>query len=99
MSNKVNLAIQVLPLGIPKAEAYSIVDEAIKCINTSGLSFVVCPFETVVEGDYEAVMRLVDDIQTACNKAGAEEVLINMKLQRNFTKDVAIDDKIGKYKN
>jgi uncharacterized protein YqgV (UPF0045/DUF77 family) len=43
-------------------------------------------------------MQLVDDIQTACNNAGAEAVLINMKLQRNFTKDIAIDDKIGKYK-
>jgi len=99
MSNKVNLAIQVLPLGIPKIEAYRIVDVAIKTIADSGLMYTVCPFETVIEGEYEQVMRLVDDVQTACNKAGAEEVLVYLKLQRNFSKDVAIDDKMGKYKS
>jgi len=99
MNGKVNLAIQVLPLGIAKTDAYNIVDEAIRCIQSSGLDYVVCPFETVIEGSYERVMELVDDIQNACNIAGAEEVLINMKLQRNFRKDVAIDDKIGKYKS
>lgn len=98
MNSKVNLAIQVLPLGIPKTDAYNIVDEAIRCIQSSGLHYVVCPFETVIEGSYEKVMQLLDDIQSACKNAGAEEVLINMKLQRNFLNDVAIDDKIGKYK-
>lgn len=98
MSHNVNLAIQVLPLGIPKDQAYSIVDEAIRCINESGLSYEVCPFETVVEGPYEEVMELIDAIQEACNRAGATELLVNMKLQRNFTRDVAIADKTGKYK-
>ncbi len=97
MENNVNLAIQVLPLGIPKDEAYRIIDEAIKCIDSSDLKYVVCPFETVIEGPYQQVMQLVNDIQDACHKAGAEEVLVNMKLQRNFKKSVAITDKTGKY--
>lgn len=95
--SQINLAIQVLPLGIPKDQAYQIVDEAIKCIHDSGLKYLVCPFETVIEGEYNKVMNLVDAIQTACKNAGAPEVIINMKLQRNFSKDVAIMDKIGKY--
>ncbi len=98
MSNQINLALQVLPLGIPKAEAYRMVDVAIACIEDSGLRYEVCPFETVVEGDYEEVMQLVEDIQTACKKAGATELLINMKLQRNFVKDVTIDEKTAKYR-
>lgn len=98
MNNKINLAIQVLPLGIPKSEAYRIVDAAIETIKESGLAYRVCPFETVIEGNYETVMQLMNAIQETCKNAGAEEVLINMKLQRNFIKDVAIDDKIGKYK-
>jgi uncharacterized protein YqgV (UPF0045/DUF77 family) len=89
MSHTVNLAIQVLPTHLPQPEAYAVVDAAID---------LVCPFETVIEGPYEQVMKLVDDIQTACNKAGAQSLLINMKLQRSFVKDIAIDDKIGKYK-
>lgn len=97
MSHKVNLAIQVLPLGIPKERAYEIVDEAIKCIDQTGLHYEVCPFETVIEGDYDEVMELVDEIQKKCNQAGAQELLINMKLQRNFDKDIYITDKTGKY--
>jgi uncharacterized protein YqgV (UPF0045/DUF77 family) len=97
MNHQVNLAIQVLPLGIPKDEAYRIVDEAIVAINSSGLKYVVSPFETVVEGPYSEVMKLVDSIQEACRTAGASEVLINMKLQRNFTEDVTIHSKTGKY--
>ena len=94
----VNLAIQVLPLGIPKDEAYSIVDKAIEVINSCGLHYEVTPFETVVEGTYEEVMKLLEDIQSACEAAGATELIINIKLQRSFVKNVAIDDKMGKYR-
>ncbi len=97
MSKTVNLAIQILPLGIPKAQAYAIIDEAISCVKKSSLSHVVCPFETVVEGSYEEVMILFNEMQKVCQQAGAEELLINLKLQRNFNKDIAILDKTGKY--
>jgi len=99
MSTKVNLAIQILPLGIPKSQAYAIIDEAIDCVKKSGLAHVVCPFETVVEGTYEEVMILFNEMQKVCQQAGAEELLINLKLQRNFNKDIAILDKTGKYQN
>lgn len=98
MDHTVNLAIQVLPLHKDQQEAYAIIDKAIACINRSGLKYLVCPFETVIEGPYEQVMKLVDEIQEACRTAGASSVLINMKLHRSFEKDMAIDDKIGKYK-
>jgi uncharacterized protein YqgV (UPF0045/DUF77 family) len=98
MSHSVNLAIQVLPMRLSKEAAYAIVDVAIEVIQKSGLAYVVCPFETVVEGPYESVMQLLDDIQDACYKAGAPELIINMKLQRSATEDTKIDDKIGKYK-
>lgn len=98
MSYSVNMAIQVLPLGISKQQAYLVIDEAIKCIAQSGLRYEVCPFETVIEGEYEEVMKLLADIQIACKKAGVEEILINMKLQRNFSGNISIEDKTGKYK-
>jgi len=97
MSNIVNLAVQVLPLGISKEEAYRIIDQAILSIKSSRLKHVVCPFETVLEGPYEEVMKALNDLQDACKSAGASEVLINMKLHRGFGKDLAITDKTGKY--
>ena len=99
MNHIVNLAIQVLPLDIPKEEAYCIIDEAIEAIKFSGLTYQVCPFETVIEGPYSEVITLVDSIQEACNKAGAKEILINMKLHRGFETDLYIIDKTGKYRD
>lgn len=94
---QINLAIQVLPSGLPQPEAYRIVDVAISTIQASGLTYVVCPFETVIEGDYDTIMQLVATIQEACYEAGAKELLINMKLQRSFTEKVTIAAKTGKY--
>lgn len=99
MKHQVNVAIQVLPLGLPdKAEVYRIIDEAIATIKRSGLVHLVCPFETVIEGDYDAVMQLINEVQDTCRAAGAEEVLINLKLHRNFVEDLSIGDKVGKYR-
>jgi uncharacterized protein YqgV (UPF0045/DUF77 family) len=99
MNHTVNLAVQVLPLGISKEQAYSIIDEAIISIQSSGLKYEVCPFETVIEGPYSEVMKLLDVLQASCHKAGAKEILINMKLHRSFEKDLLIIDKTGKYRD
>lgn len=98
MDNNVNLAIQVLPLGFPKGKAYALVDTAIAVIQRSGLKYEVSAFETVVEGSYPRVLQLLTDIQEACKNDGANELLINMKLQRNFEQNIAIEDKTGKYR-
>ncbi len=94
----INAAIQVLPMA-KDGDMYSMVDEAIKEIAESGLKYKVTPFETVVEGTYEAVMQLVERVHDACYKAGAENMLCNLKIQSHSVKDVAIEDKIGKYES
>ena len=96
MDHTVNVAIQVLPSG-DKAFAYAIVDKAIETIAASGLTYRVCPFETVVEGSYEQVIQLLGEIKNACFKSGAEDILINMKWQIGHNKDISISDKMGKY--
>jgi uncharacterized protein YqgV (UPF0045/DUF77 family) len=98
MTHNVNLAVQVLPLQKSQEEAYGIIDKVIDLIARSGMHYVVCPFETVIEGPYRQIMNLLDEIQTTCFNAGADSLLINMKLHTSKTKDMAIDDKIGKYK-
>ncbi len=98
MQHNVNLAIQVLPLQKSTEDAYSIIDKVIELIGKSGMHYVVCPFETVIEGPYRQIMNLLDEIQIVCFEAGADSLLINMKLHTSKTKDMSIDDKIGKYK-
>lgn len=97
MGHTINLAIQVIPKSA-KHDQYSLVDAAIEAIRQTGLKYEVCPFETVIEGEYEEAMKTVKNAWTACFKAGAEEVLVNLKLQIRKGGDVTIEEKTGKYK-
>jgi len=96
MEHKINLAIQVLPRS-ETAGTYQLVDEAIRVIQDSGLKYQVCPFETVIEGDYDAVMKVVKKAQEACFVYGADELLVNIKIQVRKDTDVTIEEKTGKY--
>ena len=51
---KINVAIQLLPMG-NDTEKYEIIDQAINLIQKSGLHYLVCPFETVFEGEHNSV--------------------------------------------
>ena len=94
--NKINAAIQVLPEAEGKIR-YSLVDVAIEAIQKSGLRYQVCPFETVVECEYDELPGLLESIHEACKEAGAEKMLTNLKIQVDFSKEVRIEDKMGKY--
>ncbi len=94
--NKINAAIQLLPGG-EKAEAYKIVDQAIKIIADSGLTYKVCPFETVIEGEYTEVTEIIRKIRDKSFQTGAQDIIINLKLQFGSNKDILIQDKMRKY--
>ena len=94
--NQINAAIQVLPRS-PGIHPYTIVDEAIDEIKNSGMKYKVCPFETVVEGSYDNIISLLKKISTRCFSGGAEELLINIKLQIRKDGNVTMEEKIGKY--
>ncbi len=93
---KVNVAVQLLPF-TEKSQVYPIVDKAIEEIKASGIKHVVTPFETVLEGDYDAIMEVVKKIQEAAFNAGAENILVNLKIQNSKSTDAVIEDKTGKY--
>ena len=96
MSHKVNIALQVLPLTSPE-KIYGIVDKAIEVIKNEGIKHRVCPFETVMEGEYAHLMAAIEKVRDACLAAGAEELIMNLKIQVDQNKDVTIEDKTYKY--
>ena len=93
---KINAAIQLLPLTAIK-DKHSVIDDAIAMIKDSGLHFEVCPFETAVEGDADAVYALIRRIQDKTLESSCSELLINVKIHA-AKKDVALSDKTGKYR-
>lgn len=94
--NKVNVAVQVLPRAKNK-DSYQLVDKAIEVIKQSGVKYTVCPFETVMEGDYDELMAIVKEVQQACFQSGTETMMTYVKIQSAANKDVTINDKMEKY--
>jgi uncharacterized protein YqgV (UPF0045/DUF77 family) len=96
MSNfKINVTIQLLPTKCA-ADKIELIDKAIACIKASGLKHLVCPFETVVEGSYDEIFKLINDIRITTLNNGCEELLVNMKMHA-ANKDLFFEDKLIKY--
>ena len=96
MKKTVNIAVQILPTS-KTIHAYKLVDKAIEVIANSGINYTVTPFETVMEGSYDEIMKVVKLAQEACYSAGAESLMTYVKIQSSL-QDVSIDDKMEKYK-
>ena len=96
MLHTVNIALQVLPASDSK-HPYDIVDHAISIIADAGIKYKVCPFETVMEGEYDKIMEVVKRVQLACLEFGADTMISFMKIQISKDSDVTIEDKTGKY--
>lgn len=97
ISNKVNITIQLLPLCSEKSQVYSIVDKAINIIKSSGIKHKVCPYETVMEGDYDKIMKAVKDIQIMCLSENVDDCISNLKIHISKKENITIEDKIEKY--
>jgi uncharacterized protein YqgV (UPF0045/DUF77 family) len=93
---KINVAIQVLPEADGKIK-YELVDAAIAAIQSTGFNYRVCPFETVLECTFEELPGLLEKVHEACNIAGTDRMLTNLKIQVDFHKNVTIGDKMEKY--
>lgn len=91
---QINAAIQLLPFGNDE-EKYSIIDQAIALIDKSGLSYKVCPFETVIEGEAQAIYNLLDEIRIESLKK-CTDILINIKIHA-ANRDLTFQEKLEKY--
>ena len=96
MKHKVNVALQVLPRSNKKG-TYELVDTAIEVIKASGIKYRVCPFETVLEGEYDEIMELIKKVHEALYDDGTETMLTYIKIQSAADHDVTIEDKMEKY--
>ena len=92
----VNLAFQVIP-ATKDVHPYTIVDEAIKVVQQSGVKYVVSPMETTMEGELDELLEIVKRAQQACIDAGAERVMTFMKMEYARS-GVSMDEKLSKYR-
>ena len=93
-----SIAIQVLPTVDSKEELIRIVDEAIAYIKSFSLHTEVGPFETTVEGDYDALMEIVKGCSKVCIDAGAPDVMTYVKINLDPTALLTMDLKTAKHR-
>lgn len=92
----VNASIQILPI-VQDKHPYLWVDEAISIIIKSGVQYEVGPFATVLEGSYNKVMEVVNDINTHLQQQNCEEWIMNIQIQIRADDDITGNEKIAKY--
>lgn len=96
MQNIITAAIQLVPI-TKRKEAFPIIDKAISVIKSSGLNYDVGGFETNVEGTFEQVMNLFNEVCKVSASSG-NEFLIYLKLHIHPTENLSHAAKIEKYK-
>jgi len=92
----INASIQIVPLAQDK-HPYVWVDEAIAVIECSGIKHEVGPFATVVEGTYEQVMKVINDINEYLANNMCSEWIVNLQIQIRSDKDITADEKVEKF--
>ena len=94
-----SVAIQYLPMDCASdEEVCRVVDAVIAYIDASGLDYFVGPFETAIEGDYDACMEVVKGCQLAGAQAGCKHVMTYVKIDYKSEGDVmTTEHKVSKY--
>lgn len=95
---KFSVAIQVLPKTDSQDEMLRVVDDVIAYIDSFDVNYVVSPFETVIEGDFDTLMKIIGGFQQVAVKAGAKSTMSYIKMNYSPKEGVlSIDEKTGKY--
>ncbi len=93
----INAAIQVVPIGRDR-HPYEWVDETIEIIQKAGLPYEVGPFSTVIEGKYEEVLKVINDINAHLYKRNCPEWITNVQIQIRSNGDITALEKVEKYR-
>jgi uncharacterized protein YqgV (UPF0045/DUF77 family) len=94
----INASIQIIPV-VQDRHPYLWVDEAISIIEDSGISYDVGPFATTLEGTYEQVMKVINDVNEFLLSKGCSEWISNIQIQIRADGDITGDEKTSKYKS
>jgi uncharacterized protein YqgV (UPF0045/DUF77 family) len=90
----VTVGVQVLPLC---ENPYPVVDRAIAAIRATGITYQVCPLETVLEGTLDACLAAARAAHDACFEAGVQKALTIIKIS-DGVEGSTIADKMAKYR-
>ena len=92
----INASIQIVPI-VQDKHPYEWVDEAIAVIQQSGIKYEVGPFATVIEGTYDAVIKVINDINEYLYSKECDEWICNVQIQVRSNGDITGEEKTEKF--
>jgi len=92
----INASIQIVPI-VQDRHPYEWVDEAIEIIKKSGIKYEVGPFATVVEGTYDDVMNVINNVNEYLLEKNCTEWIANVQIQIRSNGDITSGDKTAKH--
>lgn len=90
---KASIALQILPLS-QGIDRIAVIDKVIDYLQTQGVTMVVTPFETVLEGEFDELMRILKEALEVAGQ-GADNIFANVKI--NIGEILSINEKLEKY--
>ena len=84
----------LFPLGTGSPSVGEYLKPVIRVIEESGLKYRLCPMGTVVEGTVEEILELVKRCHEAIFNAGAERVVISLRIDDRTDKPLTIEGKM-----
>lgn len=96
--------LEIVPIGTKSASLSGLLAEVARRIDASGLDYRVGPMGTVVEGDWEAVMRLARECHQAM-LGSADRVMTTIRIDdrkdkpgpgRIVTKVQSLESRVGR---
>jgi uncharacterized protein (TIGR00106 family) len=93
----ISASIQIVPI-VSDKHPYQWVDEAITVIHKSGIKYDVGPFATIIEGRYNEVMKVIDDVNEYLCSKGCSEWINNVQIQIRSSGNITAEEKTEKFK-
>ena len=93
----INASLQVLPI-VNDRHPYEWVDEAIEVIKKTNIKYEVGPFATVIEGNYEEVLGVINAVNEYLYTHNCNEWILSTQLQIRSNADITANEKTEKYK-
>ena len=90
---KASIALQILPLS-QGIDRIAVIDQVIAYLQAQEVTMVVTPFETVLEGEFDELMRILKEALEVVGQK-ADNVFANVKI--NVGEILSIDEKLEKY--
>jgi uncharacterized protein (TIGR00106 family) len=88
------MALSVAPIGTASPSVGDYVADALRVIELSGLRYELHAMYTEVEGDLEALLRLIPQVHEACFARGAQRLSTVIKIDDRRDAPSSIEGKV-----